>query len=79
MIFAAVDKESIEPQEMNSKIDYGLKEYNEKHPHPFTIGASYGWVVMPVKEDMVNLDEYVVMADARMYEMKVKRDEHRRG
>lgn len=78
LIFAAIDPDSHEPSEMDVKIDAGLKKYNEEHPNPFTIGASYGWVLLPPKTDMVNLDEYVEMADAKMYEMKVQRDTHRR-
>lgn len=42
------------------------------------IGASYGWVLLPLKDDMVDLDEYIEMADSKMYEMKVQRDEYRR-
>lgn len=78
LLIAALNKDSTEPVEMNGKIDTGLEEYNKAHPHPFTIGASYGWVLLPVKEGMLDLDEYIEMADAKMYEMKVKRDKYRR-
>ena len=30
------------------------------------------------KEGMTDIDEYVGIADAKMYEMKMQRDEHRR-
>lgn len=78
LLIAALDKESIEPAEMSGKIDSGLEAYNKAHPNPFTIGASYGWVLLPLKENMVDLDEYIEMADSKMYEMKVQRDEYRR-
>ncbi|MBO5551289.1 MAG: GGDEF domain-containing protein [Lachnospiraceae bacterium] len=78
LMFAAVDKDSTEPEELDDRIDAGLKEYNEKHPNPFTIGASYGWIVKPVKEGMTDLDEYIAIADEKMYEMKLERDKYRR-
>ena len=78
LIFAAADEDSIEAAEFNDKVEKGLKEYNEKHPNPFNIGASYGWVILPVKEGMTDLDEYIAIADERMYEMKLERDKYRR-
>ena len=78
LLMAALSPDSTEPEEMNDKIDSGLEAYNRLHPNPFVIGASYGWVLMPVKEGMTDLDEYIAIADSRMYEMKVQRDEHRR-
>lgn len=78
LLIAALDKDSREPYEMDEKIDEGLEEYNKAHPNPFTIGASYGWVLLPVKDEMDDLDEYIEMADAKMYEMKVQRDKYRR-
>ena len=78
LLMAALSPDSKEPEEMNEKIDRGLEEYNQAHPHPYTIGASYGWVLLPVKEGMTDIDEYVGIADAKMYEMKMQRDEHRR-
>ena len=67
LLMAALDKESTEPTEMSGKIDSGLEAYNMTHPNPFTIGASYGWVLHPLKENMVDLDEYIEMADSKMY------------
>ena len=78
LLFAALDKDSREPYEMNDKIDEGLKAYNGSHSNPYEIGASYGWVLRPYKERMTDLDEYVGMADAKMYEMRVERDKYRR-
>lgn len=78
LIFAAIDADSKEPEEMSTKIDAGLAEYNESHPNPYTIGASYGWVLLPPREDMVSIDEYVEMADLKMYEMRAERDKYRR-
>lgn len=78
LLIAALDNGSKEPDAMNAKIDAGLEAYNKAHPNPFIIGASYGWVLLPFKEGMVDVDEYIEMADAKMYEMKVQRDEYRR-
>ena len=55
-----------------------LFEENMKDQQTYTIGASFGWVLLPAKEDMTSLDEYVEMADAKMYEMRVARDKYRR-
>ena len=79
LLIAALPADSKEPEEMNQKIDDGLEAYNLAHPNPFTIGASYGWVLLPVKDDMVNLDEYIGKADKKMYIMKQQRDKHRRN
>ena len=78
LMFAAIDTDSSEPEEMSEKIDAGLRKYNEEHPNPFTIGASYGWVVKPVREGMTDMDEYIAIADEKMYEMKLERDKYRR-
>ncbi len=64
--------------EFADKIDGGLKAYNDSHSNPFTVGASYGWVLLPPKEGMTDLDEYIGIADSRMYEMRVERDKYRR-
>lgn len=78
LLFAAIDSDSTEPDEMNEKIDTGLAAYNEAHSNPYTIGASYGWVLLPAKDNMTVLDEYVEMADAKMYRMRAERDQYRR-
>lgn len=78
LIFAAIDKDSSEPREMEVKLAQGLKEFNESHENPYDVGASFGWVLLPPEEDMVDLDKYVALADEKMYEMKEKTDLHRR-
>lgn len=78
LLMASLPADSKEPEEMSVKIDEGLKEYNLAHPNPFTIGASYGWVLLPIKDGMIDLDEYIEIADKKMYDMKVQRDEYRR-
>jgi hypothetical protein len=42
------------------------------------VGVSYGWVLLPVKDNMTTLDDYIEMADAKMYEMRILRDKYRR-
>ncbi len=63
---------------METKIEAGIDEYNRDHPNPYTIGTSYGWVVMPYQDGMSDIDAYIEIADAKMYEMKTVRDEYRR-
>lgn len=63
-MFASIDKDNQEPYEMEYKIYKGLEDYNSAHNKPYEIGESYGWVILPVKEDMINFDEYVEVADA---------------
>ena len=78
MIFAAVDKDSTEPGQFSEKVERGISEYNESHSNPYSVGASYGWVLLPAKEGMTGLDEYIEMADAKMYDMRMERDKYRR-
>lgn len=78
LMIGVIDKESHEPEDMGKMIDKGLAAYNGSHDNPFEIGVSYGWVIKPLQEGMVDLDEYIALADEKMYEMKVKRDAHRR-
>lgn len=78
LLLASIDENSDEPVKMEKKIDQGMDDYNKDHPHPYTIGTSYGWVVMPYEDGMSDIDSYVEMADSKMYEMKAVRDEHRR-
>ena len=78
LLFAAVDTDSREPDEFAVKLDKAVAEYNKTHSNPYTVGVSYGWVVLPVKKGMNDLDEYIDLADQKMYEMRVIRDKHRR-
>ncbi len=78
LLMAALDPDSREPEEMGPKLDRGIAAYNQANPRPFTVGASYGWVFLPLRDDMTDLDEYIEMADARMYEMRAERDQYRR-
>ncbi len=78
LLMASLPEDSREPEEMGGKIDAALQDYSAHQEHPYEVGVSYGWVLMPLKEGMMDLDEYIEMADARMYEMKTQRDEFRR-
>ncbi|MCR4591213.1 MAG: sensor domain-containing diguanylate cyclase [Lachnospiraceae bacterium] len=78
LLMAVLPEDSKEPGEMGVKLDAGLEKYNRSHRNPFEVGVSYGWVLLPVKDGMTDLDEYIAMADEKMYEMKKERDEHRR-
>ena len=78
LMFAAVDKDSRESDEMGDKIDRGLADYNSSHDNPYEVGVSYGWIFQPVSDDLLNFDEYIEIADYKMYEMRLKRDKYRR-
>lgn len=78
LILGVIDEDSHATEEMGRMIDEGLRSYNSSHNNPYEIGVSYGWVIMPYKEGMVSLDEYIAIADEKMYEMKNKRDAHKR-
>ena len=78
LIFGPMDEDSTAPDEMGKLIDQGLETYNREHDHPFEVGVSYGWVIKPYKPGMMNFDEYIEIADAKMYEMKRERDRYRR-
>jgi diguanylate cyclase (GGDEF)-like protein len=79
LIFAAIDSASNEADTFPDKVDNGIEEYNKSHSNPYQVGASYGWVVLPPKDGMSSLDEYIEMADAKMYEMRQIRDKYRRS
>ncbi len=78
LIFAALDEDSPEPGDFAEKLDKGIEAYNRSHDNPYTVGVSYGWVLLPVKENMTSLDDYIEKADAKMYEMRTMRDKYRR-
>ena len=78
LLLAVLPEGSREPEEMGARLDAGLEKYNRSHRNPFEVGVSYGWVLLPLKAGMTDLDEYIAMADEKMYEMKKERDEHRR-
>ncbi len=79
LIFASLDRDNTEPDVFGNKVDEGIREYNALHSdNPYKVGTSYGWVLLPAKDDMTSLDEYIEMADAKMYEMRKERDQYRR-
>ncbi len=78
LIFGALDKDSTEPSQMEILIEKHLKEYNESHDNPYTVGASYGWVQEEISNDTESIERFIEIADKKMYEMKEKRDTHRR-
>ena len=79
LLMASLPEGSTAPDEMGTKLDAGLESYNKNNPRPYRVGASYGYVFLPLKEGMTDLDEYIEIADKKMYEMRVQRDEHRRA
>jgi diguanylate cyclase (GGDEF)-like protein len=79
LIFAALDKDSSEPIEMDAKIEGCLKEYNASHSNPYEFGVSYGWGVFELEDGMTDIDQFVAIADSKMYEMKKSCDKYRRS
>ncbi len=78
LVFCALDKDSETPNRFGETLDKYLDDYNNAHDNPYKVEASYGCIFMPRRKDMTSLDEYIELADEKMYEMKEKRDEHRR-
>lgn len=79
LVFAPMEENSSYPEVMGNRIDEDLKEFNLNHDYPYDVAASYGWSIFPVTEEMRDLDECIEVADAKMYDMKCKRDEYRRS
>jgi diguanylate cyclase (GGDEF)-like protein len=78
LVFCALDKDSNAAEGFGAVLDKYLEDYNKSHDNPYEVAASYGCIFMPHKEGMTSLDEYIELADEKMYAMKEKRDEHRR-
>ncbi len=78
LMFAAIDEDSQEPDVMGEKIQSHIKTYNDTHNNPYDIGVSYGWTVGAAGEGIMDMDEYIEIADKKMYEMKADTDKHRR-
>lgn len=78
LVFAPLEKDSTAPDSFSDVLDNALAGYNKEHPGPYEVSASYGYVFLPVTADMEKLDEYIEMADQRMYAMKEERDPYKR-
>ena len=78
LLFAAVEKGSSEPDDFGGKVDAGVAEYNKSADNVFDVGVSYGWILRPPVDNMDQFEEYIKEADAKMYEMRMLRDEYRR-
>ena len=55
-----------------------LRSYNKSHNNPFEVSASYGYVFLPLKDQIDTLDDYIEMADEKMYQMKETIDPYKR-
>ncbi len=78
LVFCPLEKGSTEYESFGTILESELNSYNSSHDNPFEVSASYGYVFLPVKEGMDNLDEYIEIADEKMYRMKEERDPHKR-
>ncbi|MBE5822626.1 MAG: sensor domain-containing diguanylate cyclase [Butyrivibrio sp.] len=78
LVFCPLEKGSKEHENFGTILESELKAYNENHDNPFEVSASYGYVFLPLKEGMDSLDEYIEVADEKMYQMKEARDPHKR-
>ena len=78
LVFCPLEKGSTEPDLFGNIIKSELKSYNDTHDNPFEVAASYGYVFLPVGDEMDSLDEYIEAADEKMYRMKEETDPHKR-
>ena len=65
-------------EEFSQTLNKELDEYNERNDNPFSVSASYGIVVAKLSDDTKSLDEYIELADQKMYSMKENTDPHKR-
>lgn len=78
LVFCPLDKDSVEPDSFGTILETELTNYNSTHNNPFQVAASYGYVFCPPKDQMESLDEYIEIADEKMYKMKEETDPHKR-
>ena len=78
LVFCPLDKDSVEPDSFGTILETELTNYNSTHNSPFQVAASYGFVFLSPKEQMESLDEYIEIADEKMYKMKEETDPHKR-
>ena len=78
LVFCPLDKDSVEPDSFGTILEAELINYNSTHDNPFQVAASYGYVFCPPKDQMESLDEYIEIADEKMYKMKEETDSHKR-
>lgn len=78
LVFAALDSDSSEPEEMGRRLEEYLDNYNKTHDNPFRVSASYGYVFEDIDENVDSLEKYIQTADEKMYEMKEKTDPYKR-
>jgi diguanylate cyclase (GGDEF)-like protein len=78
LLMAALDPDDENPGKLGEKVDRIITDYNREHDRPYKLGVSYGTVFRSLAEGENDIDEFVETADAKMYDMKFKRDEHRR-
>lgn len=78
LVFCPLEKGSTEYESFGEILESELNTYNSSHDNPFEVSASYGYVFLPLKEHMDTLDEYIEIADEKMYKMKEERDPHKR-
>ena len=78
LVFAALDSNSKEPEEMGERLIRYLKDYNDTHDHPFDVAASFGYIFEPIDVSVSSLEKYIEIADEKMYRMKEETDPYKR-
>lgn len=64
---------------IGSSIDTGMRQFNETHSYPFDLSISYGGVCIMVNEtSFTTINQTMMLADERLYEMKKFRGRGRR-
>ncbi len=70
LVFCPLEADSTAPESFEKTLEEEHRSYNDSHNNPFRVAASYGYVFLPLKENMETLDEYIETADEKMYRMK---------
>ena len=77
-IIGVFERRTNAPTEILSAFDSKIAELNKNSKLDYSIGASYGWSMCIPEKNMTDIDDMFKEADSKMYEMKIKTDEHRR-
>lgn len=74
VMLASYPKTSKAPYEVQIEIQERIEQYNQKSNLPYNVESSFGYFIGEPEENK-SLDDYMTIADQRMYEMKKKSKE----
>ena len=78
LVVGVLDEGSDQPKQMGLKLERFIEEYNNSHGNPYKVGASYGYVMEKISDETDSIDYLIEVADKKMYDMKMRRDDHMR-